>query len=137
MRGPYLTVLAVCASLTFAACASGGGSSGSARVDRNMVTSEELRKGAASNLYEFLQTNRPMWLRKRGQTSIMNEGDIVVYLDGAKLGGPETLRSISLQGTESLQFLDAASAQQRYGVGHNHGAILVFTMRGSPPSGAQ
>jgi hypothetical protein len=130
MRSLRLIALALTVTLLGAACASGG-RSGSARVDRNLVTSEELRQGNSSNLFDFVQTHRPMWLRKRGQTSIMNEGDIVVYLDGAKLGGPDQLRSISVQNTESLQFLDAASAQQRFGVGHNHGAIIIQSMRDS------
>ena len=129
MRKLYALVLVLCAALVITACGSTGARSAAVRGDRNLVTPDELRQGVASNLYEFLESTRPMWLRKRGQSSIMNEGDIVVYLDDSRLGGPETLRSLSTMSTESLRFLDAAAAQQRYGVGHSHGAILVYSRR--------
>jgi hypothetical protein len=34
------------------------------------VTSEELRASAATTLYEFLQANRPSWLRGRGEGAL-------------------------------------------------------------------
>lgn len=125
MRSAKFALLtALVASLV--ACSSAGTGS-AARGDRNLVTTEELRQAVSSNVYEFVQSSRPMWLRRRGQTSINNEGDIVVYLDGNRLGGPDALRSISPTHVERMQFLDAPAAQQRFGVGHSHGAILVFT----------
>ena len=129
MRKAHALALMLCAVLVLGACGSGGGRSGAVRIDRNLVTSEELRQGVASNLYEFLESTRPMWLRKRGQMSILNEGDIVVYLDENRYGGPETLRGLSTMAVESLRFLDAAAAQQRFGIGHSHGAILVYSRR--------
>lgn len=129
MRKLHALVLVSCAALVLAACGSTGARSAAVRGDRNLVTPDELRQGVASNLYEFLESTRPMWLRKRGQSSIMNEGEIIVYLDDNRLGGPETLRSLSTMSTESLRFLDAAAAQQRFGVGHSHGAILVYSRR--------
>ena len=129
MRKAHALVLVLCAVLALSACGSTGARSAAVRGDRNLITSDELRQGVASNLYEFLESTRPMWLRKRGQSSILNEGDIVVYLDDNRLGGPETLRSLSTMAAESLRFLDAAAAQQRFGVGHSHGAILVYSRR--------
>ena len=129
MRKTRSLLLAFGAILSLAACGSTGARSSAARVDRNLVTSDELRQGTSSNLYEFLESTRPMWLRKRGQSSILNEGDIVVYLDDNRFGGPESLRSLSTMSTESVRFLDAAAAQQRFGVGHSHGAILVYSRR--------
>lgn len=129
MRRTHALVLLLCAMLTLAACGSTGARSAAVRGDRNLVTSDELRQGVASNLYEFLESARPMWLRKRGQSSILNDGDIVVYLDDNRMGGPETLRSLTTMSMESLRFLDAAAAQQRFGVGHSHGAILVYSRR--------
>jgi hypothetical protein len=129
MRKAHALALMLSAVFTLAACGSTGARSAAVRGDRNLVTSDELRQGVASNLYEFLESTRPMWLRKRGQSSILNEGDIVVYLDDNRLGGPETLRSLSTMSMELLRFLDAAAAQQRFGVGHSHGAILVYSRR--------
>ena len=129
MRKFHVLVLVLGAVLTIAACGTTGSGSATPRGDRNLVTSDELRQGVSSNLYEFLQSTRPMWLRKRGQSSILNEGDIVVYLDDSRLGGPETLRTIVPTHVQQMRFLDASAAQQRFGVGHSHGAILVYSRR--------
>ena len=129
MRKSWSLVLVLCAIVSLAACGSAGARSPAVRGDRNVVTADELRLGTASNLYEFVQSARPMWLRKRGQSSILNEGDIVVYLDDNRLGGPESLRTMSTMATESMRFLDAGAAQQRFGVGHTHGAILIYSRR--------
>jgi hypothetical protein len=50
-----------------------------------------------------------------------------VYLDNARLGGPETLREIHTGSITSVRFYDSAKAQYRFGIGHTHGAILVST----------
>ena len=111
------------------ACASSGARSGAPRGDRNLVTSEEIRESVALNAYDYIQSNRPIWLRRRGQTSILMDGDILVYLDESRLGGPETLRQVSLVAVDRMQFLDASAAQQRFGVGHGHGVILIYSRR--------
>jgi hypothetical protein len=116
--------------LVVGACASGSSSSGTARRgDRNTVTAEELATTASTNLYDFVQRSRPLWLRTRGRTSVNNEGIIIVYLDDSRFGGPETLRQISPLTVQQVRFLDASAAQQRFGVGHTHGAILVYSKR--------
>lgn len=122
--------LLVGAMLVVGACASSGSSSGTTpRGDRNTVTAEELAATSSTNLFDFVQRSRPLWLRTRGRTSVNNEGDIVVYLDDSRFGGPEVLRQISPLTVQQVRFLDASAAQQRFGVGHTHGAILVYSKR--------
>ncbi len=122
--------LLVGAMLTIGACASGGSSASSTpRGDRNSVTAEELSTTASTNLLDFVQRSRPLWLRTRGRTSVNNEGGIVVYLDDNRFGGPEVLRQISPMTVQQMRFLDASAAQQRFGTGHTHGAILIYSKR--------
>lgn len=128
MRSAGVSLL-VGAMLVVGACASSGSSSGTPRGDRNTVTAEELAATSSTNLFDFVQRSRPLWLRTRGRTSVNNEGDIIVYLDDSRFGGPEVLRQISPQNVQQVRFLDAGSAQQRFGVGHQHGAILVYSKR--------
>lgn len=80
-----------------------------------------------SSAYDLIQKLRPIWLRKRGQTSFTQEGDIVVYLDGTRLGDREALRSLRTESLETLQYMDARRATNRYGAGHVNGAILIVT----------
>ena len=95
------------------------------RRNATVITTAELRAANASNVYEVVAALRPHWLRKRGSVSFENEGDIVVYLDNGRLGGPDALRQIQTLTVSSVRFFDAAAANYRYGVGHHHGAILV------------
>jgi hypothetical protein len=108
------------------ACASAGSRAPRSR-DRNWITDDELRGTMASNLYEAIQSLRPQWLVKRGRHSLMPEmeGDIVVYQDVTRLGGPEALRTIAVGDVQEAHFLSPGEATTRYGTGHPHGAIVI------------
>ena len=57
------------------------------------------------------------------------EGDVVVYLDQSRLGGPESLRTIQVTGVTVVRHYSASEAEARFGPGHLHGAIQVITTR--------
>jgi hypothetical protein len=120
-------LIGVCLVLTAAvsACAASAGSPG--QEDRDVITAEQISAASASDAYQIVQSMRPMWLRKRGSQNIRNEGDIVVYYDNARMGGPAALRGISPTAITSIRFFDAAEANFRWGMGHTHGVILVLT----------
>lgn len=112
------------------ACASQGGPEVVTADDLNrrnatIITTAELRAANELNVYDVVAARRPHWLRKRGSVSFENEGDIVVYLDNGRLGGPDALRQIQALTVTSVRFYDAAAANYRFGVGHHHGAIQV------------
>lgn len=122
MRKP--TLLAV-AALVLTACAAGP--SGSPRLDSNRISRAEIEQAGPSSAYNLIQKLRPIWLRKRGQTSFTQEGDVSVYLDGTRMGERDSLRSVSTDTLESLEFMDARRATNRFGSGHVNGAILLRT----------
>jgi Prokaryotic membrane lipoprotein lipid attachment site len=122
MRKPV--ILAV-AALVLAACAAGR--SGTSRLDSDRISREEIEQAGPSSAYDLIQKLRPIWLRKRGQTSFTQESDVVVYLDGTRLGARDSLRSFDTTTLESLEFLDARRATNRFGPGHVNGAILLRT----------
>jgi hypothetical protein len=121
-------ILPVLLALTLAACGSTQ-NQGTTR-SRNVITRADITNyaGTYSNAFQLVERLQPQWLRKRGRASVnaVAEGDIVVYLDEAHIGGPEALREISLEGIAEIRYLNAAQAA-RYGTGHQHGAILVRT----------
>jgi hypothetical protein len=99
--------------------------------DRNQITAEQVREAAPqhSTAYGMVESLRPLWLRKRGRSSVTNEGDIAVYVDGSRYGTPASLRNIAAFSVDSMRFLPPAEATNRYGTGHVHGIIMVYTKR--------
>jgi hypothetical protein len=95
----------------------------------NLVVAEELTKvAAARNLYEALQSLRPAWFWVHPTSRRPEfEGDIVVYLDDARLGGPETLKQVAIKDARVVRFLRPAEAEARFGQGNLHGVIQVST----------
>jgi hypothetical protein len=115
------------------------------RGDQEIITQEEVDAASASNVFELVQRLHPEWLRERGAQSF-SEGDkvqgdmqgttvtpglptILVYQDNARMGGVEALRSIPIADVGSVQFLNAAQATYRFGIGHAHGVILITTRK--------
>lgn len=96
-------------------------------ANQNLITRDEILHSGFSNAYDLVQKLRPLWLTKRGEVSFFQQTDVVVYLDGTRLGGPESLKDLNSTDIESLRFLDARQATLRFGSGHVHGAILITT----------
>ena len=112
--------------LTLAACASTQDQGASTSPDTITRADITAYAGTYSNALQLVERLQPHWLRKRGRASVntVAEGDIVIYLNDVRIGGPEALREISLDGIAEIRYLNAAKAA-RYGTGHQHGAILV------------
>ncbi len=95
---------------------------------RNIITRAQLREYAASSAFEVIQRLRPQWLRLREEQSLDGPNDLAVYVDNARMGGRESLRFITVDAVEYIQYYDAAAATLRWGMGHGYGAILVSTV---------
>lgn len=119
--------VALAVALTFGACAttSGGGSS----RNTSILTREEIVEAGQMDALQLVRSERPQWLFRRGARTMSGDTDIVVYLDGARLGGPETLVQIAAITVERMRHYSEREAQYRWGVGHLHGAIEVITRK--------
>lgn len=91
------------------------------------LTAAEIQSEEWRTAYDIVQALRPQWLRKRGQQSILGSGDIVVYQDDMRLGGPSQLRDIPATLVVAMRYYDGPSAQQRWGLDHGYGVIQVET----------
>ena len=112
--------------LVMGGCTSSSGGSRSQR-NPNEISQEEIQGArSASNAYSLTQRLRPNWLRKRGRSSITNPTEIAVYVDGARYAGPQALRQFQVVNIESMQYLSPSRATNKFGGGHEHGAILVY-----------
>ena len=99
------------------------------RRDPNMITQDEIERVTAANAYDAVQMLRPSFLRARGvPSSVSGMPDLaIVYLDGMKMGDVGQLQRIPTVGIVSIRYINAIDANQRYGRGHEGGAILVDT----------
>ncbi|HEX6924226.1 MAG TPA: hypothetical protein VF167_02265 [Longimicrobiaceae bacterium] len=108
------------------ACASGG--AGGQRIDRNLLTREQILETNRQNAYEVVENLRSNWLRTRGPTSLTQEDAVVqVYLDDNRLGGVETLRTINTTLIQYIRWYDGIAATGRWGLDHGAGVIYVST----------
>ena len=98
----------------------------------NVVEQEEIRSAdAGPSAYEAIRRLRPEYLTRRAtpQPGDPEEGYPVVYLDGVRLGGLETLKNIPLDTVTRIRFLRASEAAQWLGRTHRGGVIAVSTIR--------
>ncbi len=97
--------------------------------DRNLISLEEIQASDARSAYELIHRLRPLWLQSRGERSLRLQTTVVVYQDGAMLGGIETLEGIPIEIVRSVRALDAAEAGRLPGLGSRHveRAIMIST----------
>lgn len=100
--------------------------------DPNMITQDEIGRISAANAYDAVQMLRPSFLRARGVPSAASGmPDVaIVYLDGMKMGDIHQLQRIPSLGIVTIRYVNAIEANQRFGRGHEGGAILVETRSG-------
>lgn len=122
-------LLIVC--IAAAALGGGAGCASGARpvIPRSrpdLITAEEMQHRQSTSAYNLIHETRSTWLHVRGRDTISGEqGEIVVMLDGVRLGGIESLRQIPVMGLSSIRYHTPIDASTRWGMGHAHGVIAL------------
>ena len=100
-----------------------------ASQNRNLITADEITRSNASNAMEAVERLRPSFLRTRGAQSMQNSEPPtpIVYVDGMRYGTLQTLATIPALSIFSIEYMNAIDASQRFGMGHEGGAIVVST----------
>jgi hypothetical protein len=94
----------------------------------DMITADEMERKHWSSVYDMISELHANWLNVRGPDTIMGEpGAVQVQLDEVRLGDVSALRSMPVLNIAYVQYFDPISAAARWGLGYNHGAILVST----------
>ena len=107
------------------ACASGQTATGQ-RVDRNVITREQIQQNGYRTAYDAVQALRSPWLVSRPD-GLTVQREVLVYLDNTRMGGVETLRQIPAAQIIRITWIDAGTAVNRWGVDHSQGVIMVIT----------
>lgn len=108
--------------------------------DRNRINADEVRAQPPGSVYQLIRARRGHWLTTRGLSTLQTRStldpalepttasltpEIIVYVDNTRVGSQESLRAIHTDEVDSLEYLNAQAATERFGTGHGHGAILV------------
>ena len=99
-----------------------------ALASRNIITADEIARVNATTALEAIQRLQPTMLTKhRGPSSLHLEAEsqIIVYVDGTRFGGIESLGLIQATSILEIRFLSASEATFRYGTGNSAGAIDI------------
>jgi hypothetical protein len=111
---------------------------GSARqaqpAQANLITRAEMEQNEYASLYEVVQALRGRWLQARGPTTILGRpSEVQVMVDDMRLGGVNTLRSLTRDNVVTIAFVDPVTAAQRWGGTHAQGTIVVSTRADAAP----
>ena len=126
MRRPDI-VLAIFLALLATSCAmkQDGGPRRSVRV----LTAEEIAELPATTAMEAVRRARPQWLRPRSSPTMENPAPAmpVLYMDGVRMGDLSQMETVRAEEVEQMEYLYPSEATNRFGTGHQGGAILVTT----------
>jgi hypothetical protein len=89
------------------------------------IQAQELVRLGARDAFSAVQTLRPRWLLAAQPQTLTGRDGLVVYFETLRLGGVESLRSLSTADIGGIEYLRPARAQLRFGSGHLNGAIVV------------
>ena len=110
------------------ACATTPPSEGAPRVDRSVITQQEMLEKHFQSAYEAVSALRTNWLQTRGTDSFNTPSQVWVYVDNVKYGDVESLRGIHPSTILNIRHYDANEATARWGIGHGAGVIQVTTL---------
>ena len=80
-----------------------------------------------ASVYSVLARKHAGWLLGRGPYAFPHRSNVVVYVDGAAVGGKEVLRRLKVGEVAEVRRLDMIEATRRFGLDHGAGAILIST----------
>ncbi|HEY4305219.1 MAG TPA: hypothetical protein VGM82_12160 [Gemmatimonadaceae bacterium] len=103
------------------------------RLDRSVITRDEMLAGHYATVYDAVAATRSMWLQPRGPDSFLLPTVVWVYVDGVRLGGIDAMKTMQPQLVNTVRFYDGAAATSRWGVDHGAGVIHISTWSTGAP----
>ncbi|MEO7512271.1 MAG: hypothetical protein ABIZ91_10980, partial [Gemmatimonadaceae bacterium] len=109
--------------------AAGAGASQSPSTDYSVLLRDQIHDTPYTNLYDLVRAVRPNWMRVKGTDSFNAPTTVQVYMDNARIGGIEQLRSIGTATIYSVKYYDGITASARWGLDHGQGVIFIVSAR--------
>ena len=121
-----VVLAAMVLALGLAGCASGGGGNRVPGATSNRIVEAELEPLGQIDAYQAIERLRPRWLQVRAGPSGTGP---VLYVDGARRGSANDLRTLRIADIEQMEYMSGNDATTRFGTGHGGGAIMVTSRR--------
>jgi hypothetical protein len=117
--------------LSIVGCSSATTVAGSPIDRRNTITLEEIEKARTSGWFawELISNVRPHFLRSQSAVGLTDRDPVyaVVYVDEIYRGELESLKSLTIDGIRSIQFIPPYDTTARFGQTLQGGAIVIRT----------
>jgi hypothetical protein len=91
------------------------------------VTAEDLAEATQLNLYDYLVAERPRWLRGSAPTG-PGALPVLVFVDDTRLGGVQSLKTLSTNMVRMVRFYEPSAAQQKFS-GRDLGAVIQVVIK--------
>lgn len=113
--------------MLYAACMSRASQTANRRLDRTVITRDQMLQANYPSVYDAVAALRSLWLQPRGPDSFVAPSVVWVYIDGARVGDVDVLRTMQPRLVNTVRFYDGPSATSRWGVDNAAGVIHVST----------
>ena len=127
MRTRFGWHTALFASLLCAGCASRASRAPNGRLDRTVITRDQMLSANFVSVYDAVAAMRSLWLQPRGPDSFIAPSIVWVYVDGSRVGSVDALKNMQPRLVNTVRFYDGPSATSRWGVDNASGVIHVST----------
>jgi hypothetical protein len=98
------------------------------------ITRDDLEAARYATLYDAVLALRGQWLQRRGPSTLVSRPtEIQVIAGEMRMGGVQTLRTMTSDNVVSISFVDPLTAAQRWGGSHAQGAIVVSMQADAAP----
>jgi hypothetical protein len=109
---------------------------GAVTRDHTVIDATDMAPLQVSNLYEAVERLHPEWIRGRqtNRASRDTDGQILagqaeLFIDGARQGSIDLMRSMHVQDVSMVKFYSAAEAQAKFGSGNMTSVIALTTAK--------
>ena len=92
-----------------------------------MITRDQMLEANYSSVYDAVAALRSLWLQPRGPDSFVAPSIVWVYVDNARVGAVDVLKTMQPRLVNTVRFYDGPSATSRWGVDNAAGVIHVST----------
>jgi hypothetical protein len=97
------------------------------RLDRSVITREQMLDGRYATVFDAVAALRSSWLYARGPDSFVMPSEVWVYIDGQRAGPVDVLHNVQATLVNTVRFYDGPTATGRWGVDNGAGVIHIST----------
>jgi hypothetical protein len=112
-------------------CATGGPPPLTPIDRRNTITAEEIENARSPSIFawDLISTLRPHFLRSQSAVGLTERNPVfaAIYVDEVYRGELDILKSLSVDGIKSIQFIPPYDTTARFGQTLQGGAIVIRT----------